>query len=191
MRKITVFGVSILAGWAISSQAQASDYGCKVLLCLANPAGPTAVAQCVPPITQLWRDLAHVPPRPFPTCDEARPAIAVQNETWYDPCPQGTAALDVGVYALQQGAPDTSSPSLGIGEGDGLEPTTGENAVALGSKVCVGRQLGQTWVQTGFGENASSMLVNVYDHIAILDPAASPRVIDVYLNNSLYRRVRW
>ena len=54
----------------------ASDYGCRVLLCLANPDGPTAVAMCIPPITQLWRDLARVPPRPFPTCDEARPAIA-------------------------------------------------------------------------------------------------------------------
>ena len=71
--------------------AVASDYGCRVLMCLSNPAGPTAVAMCIPPITQLWRDLARLPPQPFPTCDEARPAIAVQNETWYDPCPAGTA----------------------------------------------------------------------------------------------------
>ncbi len=190
MGKITVLGLSVLA-WAISSQTQASDYGCKVLLCLANPAGPTAVGQCVPPITQLWRDLARVPPRPFPTCDEARPAIAVQNQTWYDPCPEGTAALVDGVYALQQGAPETTSPSLGIGEGDNLQPTGGENPFALGSKVCVGRQVSQTSVQVGYGENATSVLANVYDRLALLDPATSPRVIDVYLNNALYRRVRW
>ena len=191
MRKLRAYPAVAAAALAFASQAGASDYGCRVLLCLANPAGPTAVGQCVPPITQLWRDLAHVPPRPFPSCDEARPAIAVQNETWYDPCPEGTAALDVGVYALQQGAPDTTAPSLGIGEGDNLQPTGGETPFVLGSKVCVGRQVGQTSVQTGFGENASSVLANVYDRFAILDPATSPRVIDVYLNNALYRRVRW
>ena len=85
MRKVTFSLLALAAGLTLTSSAQASDYGCKVLLCLANPAGPTAVAQCVPPITQLWRDLARVPPNPFPTCDEARPAIAVQNTTWYDP----------------------------------------------------------------------------------------------------------
>lgn len=191
MRKLRAYPAVAAAALAFASQAGASDYGCKVLLCLANPAGPTAAGQCLPPIMQLWRDLARVPPRPFPTCDEARPAIAVQNETWYDPCPEGTAALDVGVYALQQGAPETTSPSLGIGEGDNLQPTSGENAISLGSKVCIGRQVGQTSVQVGYGENASSVLANVYDRVAILDPATSPRVIDVYLNNALYRRVRW
>ena len=185
-------GATIMFTAALSSAyAQASDYGCKVLLCLANPAGPTAVGQCVPPITQLWRDLAHVPPRPFPTCDEARPAIAVQNVTWYDPCPDGTAALDEGVWALQQGRQNTTSPSIGIGTGDNLVPTGGENNVALSSKVCIGHQVGQVSVITGFGENSSSVLANVYDRIAILDPATSPRVIDVYINNALYRRVRW
>jgi len=168
--------------------ALASDYGCRVLLCLANPDGPTAVAMCIPPITQLWRDLARVPPRPFPTCDEARPAIAVQNETWYDPCPEGTAALEEGAYGARQS--DLSSAYLGIGEGDNLRPG-GIDAPALGSKVCVGRPVGQSSIQVGFGENATSVLANVYDRFALLDPATSPRVIDVFLNNALYRRVRW
>ncbi len=189
MRKITVFGLSVIAGWAISSQAHASDYGCKVLLCLANPAGPTAVGQCVPPISQLWRDLARVPPRPFPTCDEARPAMATQNETWYDRCPEGTLALEDGAYGAPQA--DQTSAYLGIGEGDNLQPISGDNPFVLGSKVCVGRQVGQVSVQVGYGENATSVLANVYDRLALLDPATSPRVIDVYLNNALYRRVRW
>jgi len=176
--------------WMVPATASASDYGCKVLLCLANPAGPTAVAQCVPPISQLWRDLAHVPPRPFPTCDEARPAQAVQNTTYYDPCPDGTTALDTGVLALQQGMPDFSQPSVGIGSGDGLMPWNGDSFV-LTSKVCIGRQVGQTWVMTGSGDNSWGGFVNVYDRVAVLDPAMSPRVIDVYLNGGLYRRVRW
>ena len=179
----------VLCAALLTGQAQASDYGCRVLLCLANPAGPTAVAQCVPPITQLWRDLAHVPPRPFPTCDEARPAQAVQNTTWYDPCPDGTAALENGAYALQQGAPDTT-PLAGIGTGDGLFPDPVHDML-LGRKVCVGRQVGQVIATIGSGEGMSVQLVNVYDRIAVLDPATSPNVIDVYLNNALYRRVRW
>ena len=184
---LCLLGLACLLG---PSQASASDYGCRVLLCLANPAGPTAVAQCVPPITQLWRDLAHVPPRPFPTCDEARPAIAVQNTTYYDPCPDGTAPLDAGVLALQRGMADGSQPAVGIGNGDGPAPTSGDG-VFLGSKVCVGRQVSQAWVFTGSGDNSWAGFVNVYDRIAILDPAMSPNVIDVYLNNALYRRVRW
>jgi len=178
--------VSLLA----SMPASASDYGCRVLMCLSNPAGPTAVAMCIPPITQLWRDLARLPPQPFPTCDEARPAIAVQNETWYDPCPAGTTALDDGIYAVQQGAPDPAPAYLGIGEGDNLRPGD-ENGPVLGSKVCVGRAVGQVTVQVGFGENSFFVMANVYDRMAILDPATSPRVIDVFLNNALYRRVRW
>ena len=168
--------------------ANASDYGCKVLLCLANPAGPTAIGQCVPPITQLWRDLTRF--RPFPTCDEARPAQAVQNTTWYDPCPDGTTSLDNGAFALQQGAPDTTPPLVGIGTGDSLKPDPVRDVV-LGRKVCVGRQVGQVVASIGSGEDLSVQLVNVYDRIAILDPATSPNVIDVYLNNALYRRVRW
>ena len=42
------------------------DYGCTVLLCLANPNGPKAVAECVPSINRLYNDLAHG--RAFPTC---------------------------------------------------------------------------------------------------------------------------
>ena len=175
---------------AFSGATSASDYGCQVLLCLSNPAGQTAVAQCVPPITQLWRDLAHVPPRPFPTCDEGRPAVAIQNTTYYDPCPDGTTALDAGGLALQQGMPTGSQPAVGIGSGDTLAPGHGDR-VFLGSKVCVGRSVGRMWVMTGNGDNSWAGYVDVYDRIAILDPAMTPNVIDVYLNNALYRRIRW
>jgi hypothetical protein len=39
--------------------------GCLVLLCLAAPSW-SAIPQCVPPVTQVLRDLARG--RPFPTC---------------------------------------------------------------------------------------------------------------------------
>lgn len=50
------------AAWP--SPARAVD-GCLVLLCLAAPSW-RAIPQCVPPVTQVFRDLARG--RPFPTC---------------------------------------------------------------------------------------------------------------------------
>jgi len=47
--------------------AKADDWGCQVLLCLADPRGPTAEGACVPPIEKLWNALSHG--HPFPTCD--------------------------------------------------------------------------------------------------------------------------
>ena len=71
-----------------------------------------------------------------------------------------------------------------------MAPSNGDG-VLLGSKVCVGTPVGQLWVMTGEGDHSWAGYVDLYDRIAILDPATSPNVIDVYLNNALYRRVRW
>lgn len=43
-----------------------SDWGCEVLLCLANPGSPTEFAECVDPIEKLWEHLAKG--RSFPRC---------------------------------------------------------------------------------------------------------------------------
>lgn len=51
---------------AIPQPASASDWGCKVILCLATPGSPTTYAACVPPITKLWDALALG--GGFPTC---------------------------------------------------------------------------------------------------------------------------
>ncbi len=48
----------------LSMPARAAD-GCTVLLCLAAPSWPS-IAQCVPPVRQVLRDLAIG--KPFPTC---------------------------------------------------------------------------------------------------------------------------
>ena len=56
-----------LSGFFASPPVFADDWGCQVLLCLADPRGPTAEAACVPPIEKLWSALAHG--HPFPTCD--------------------------------------------------------------------------------------------------------------------------
>ena len=91
------------------------------------------------------------------------------------------------MFAIQQGS-DAAIPYVGIGTGDDLMPSMD---VTLGSKVCVGRQAGQIGMFWGSADGGNYALVNVYDRVAILDPATSPRVIDVYLDGALYRRVRW
>ncbi len=61
-RRTTLALASALA--LAASPAMAVD-GCLVLLCLAAPSW-SAIPQCVPPVTQVLRDLARG--RPFPTC---------------------------------------------------------------------------------------------------------------------------
>jgi hypothetical protein len=56
----TVLGIAPL--WA-----HADDWACEVVLCLANPAGATAVSQCLPPIKKLFKELAKG--HAFPTCN--------------------------------------------------------------------------------------------------------------------------
>lgn len=94
MKKL-LFAIA-LGVMSLSQTALASDYGCKVLLCLSNPSGPTAVSQCVPPINQLWDDLRHG--RAFPTCDEAGAAGSGNHagNTWASNsyCAQSLVQLD-------------------------------------------------------------------------------------------------
>jgi hypothetical protein len=176
----------------------ASDYGCKVLLCLANPNGPMAVSECVPPISQLYRDLARG--RAFPTCDMAEGpsgrSYARQDVSYYDPCPEGTTALTQGAYAIQ----GTSAPQggyyqganrvySGIGSGDELRMSGDDTG--LPGKVCVGTKVGDTTTVMGDGDSQSVIGAGVYDRVVMIDAQGSPRVIDVFIDDQLYRRVRW
>ena len=64
LRRLSVAAVATVALLAAWAPARAVD-GCLVLLCFAAPSW-RAIPQCVPPITQVLRDLARG--RPFPTC---------------------------------------------------------------------------------------------------------------------------
>lgn len=65
---VPVACVVMLAGSGWTAPAMASDFGCKVLLCLSNPGGPMQYGACVQPIEKLWSDLAQG--KPFPSCSE-------------------------------------------------------------------------------------------------------------------------
>jgi hypothetical protein len=57
--------VVLVAALALSPKPARAVDGCLVLLCLAAPSW-RAIPQCVPPVKQLFRDLARG--KPFPTC---------------------------------------------------------------------------------------------------------------------------
>lgn len=189
-----VFALAAVLGMWVSPAAHASDYGCKVLLCLANPNGPRAVAECVPPINQLFRDLIRG--RAFPTCDlvsspSGGQSWAQQGMSYYDTCPDGTAALPSGSYAVQGGPNPNDAYYTGIGDGDGLTPSYGDSYAPMPGKVCVGKQVGTTVVVTGRGDSYSTISAGVYDQVVMLDAQSSPNIIDVFVDSALYRRVRW
>ena len=50
--KSLALGLAVSA--VVTAPAHAQDWGCQVLLCLANPGGPTQYAECVGPISKLW-----------------------------------------------------------------------------------------------------------------------------------------
>lgn len=65
-----VMGLTALALIGVllpAAPAWADNWGCQVLLCLADPRGPEAEGACVPPIEKLWSALRHGDP--FPTCN--------------------------------------------------------------------------------------------------------------------------
>lgn len=176
-----------------TSPVKADDWGCEVIMCLANPAGPMAASACIPPITRLFAALSKKKPDPFPTCESANGAAAAkQGYNYFDACPSGTQALEVGASAIQiapavyaqlasAAALNWSNVKEGIGEGDGA------SSDSVG-KVCVGRALGLVSLPN---DNAEWFTVAAYEQVLTLDRASSPRYIDVLLNNKPFTRVRF
>lgn len=119
----------------------------------------------------------------------ASSSYAKQSRSYYDPCPTGTTQLAPGVKAIQSGQSHT--PYVGIGSGDGLEASHGKDSEPLPVKVCVGSYLGTTSYRLGSGKDRELVTANLYDRVVLLDPQGSPRIIDVFIDDVFYRRVRW
>ncbi len=198
---LSLISLSFLA-LAPSAQADNQNHACTVLMCLANPDGPKAVAECVDPIEKLYRDLHRG--KPFPHCNLAQSnegsARAEPKSTLFDPCPTGTHALSQGSFAVQGTAEtprtiaggERQQIQVGIGEGDQLyfDP---QQSRSLPQKTCVGNKVADAFIDNGQG---NLVAVEVYDQVTLLDPQTSPNVIDIYMTQpgqeeQLYRRVRW
>jgi hypothetical protein len=191
--------VIVLLVLGASVPAHASEYGCKVLLCLANPAsngGPKGVGECAPPINQLYHDLSKG--RPFPSCDQADgndgSSYARQVNDPYDPCPAPLLPAERGSYVVE-GQRRSSGNKGGWFGGDGTyslsaPPQTSESSVgngyAAGARACVGQSIGS--YTTGSYDNTYT--VYVFDKV-LWQPPQNPRAIDVYIDNTYRQRVRW
>ncbi len=195
-----------------SPQARADDWGCQVLLCLSNPAGPMAVAQCVPPIQRLYAAIFKWRPDPFPTCtmnngqdsSSGGNYAYVAPPSYYDACPSGTTAAAVGMHVAvgRQSTPAeraargplagsfilSSGVVAGMGEGSQFSPSFD---FQMPTKVCVGNYLGQSTQVFGTNwDDRYTLTVNVYDRVVLVDPAVDTFNINVMVNNSLFRNIR-
>jgi hypothetical protein len=181
------------------------EWGCEVLLCLANPAGPTAVAACVPPIHHLWRELAKG--HAFPSCAEASGtagrSYAQPVESFYDPCPEGstelpamnwaelTSPMTTSVPAMRSGMPSSYRAAaygvqyLGVA-GSETPPTSVEAGDAM-PKMCVANHVDDRLDWSG----DISRTVGRYQTIWTALPSPSPRAIDVYIDDVFWGRVRY
>lgn len=128
----------------------------------------------------------------------------VAPPSFYDACPAGTTALAAGVTAstgsystmlpvwpFQPGYQITGPVSVGIGDGAGLSPGFVDGVYqSLTAKTCVGSPLGQATVTSGWGVDATTYTVEIYDRLVFIDPAATSFNINVIVNNALFRNVR-
>jgi hypothetical protein len=190
----------VIAASALPASGQASEWGCTVLLCMAHPDGPEAVAQCVDPIRQLKRHLKRG--HSFPSCEEANGSAEVRKVTSpYDACPTGLSALPDGALALAgENAPKNAGgvsyvmPAVGIGEGARFR-TSGVGTLETTpppAKVCVGQKVGRaTYRIAGTGDLPLEVTTDIYDVVSLMPPAPLyGQSYDIYVNGQPYRRVR-
>lgn len=97
-------GLASLSAGAV----RADDWGCTVLLCLANPGGPTQYAACVPPVTRLWSHLKRG--GAFPTCSGAGSSTSQVGYDPYEPCQDGYVLRELGRDGASQPACVSNKP---------------------------------------------------------------------------------
>ena len=171
---------------AVSAADAADLWGCEVLLCMANPAGPTAAPSCRDPIERLWAHLRRG--RPWPSCDEAgeRHSItgARMGSNYFESCPAGMSALGEGERAVLLGRDGrVGAYAIGIGDGEDVNPYRGTGTLA---KTCVAEPRGGVLL----AEGDSSVSATVYGRMVQLAPGASAAYIDLTQGGES-RRVRY
>lgn len=164
----------------------ADDWGCEVLLCLANPAGPMAVAECQPPIKKLYKFLDNG--GSMPTCDMAGGEVG-GHRSWaqvvydpYDPCPTGLQPATSGTYVVQGHLKSGDSRQSQRYILDGAPMLSGYRG---GNRACTANYIGQYRAST----RDDYYDVFVFEKI-VWQPAHPPRAIDIYIDGKFDHRVR-
>ena len=177
----------------VAARADDDSYGCKVALCLSNPAsngGPRAPDTCAPAIDKLFHDLARG--RSFPQCKDSGVDVKQVN-TPFDPCPSGTEPAPVGAYVVEGQARDGKRAYGATGFDVTGEPLQSEGGTisgyVSGPQACVGHVVG-TYDIFNNGSYGDAMPVTVYDHIVWQQPQ-SPRAIDIYQSSQFQQRIHY
>lgn len=82
----------------------ADDWGCQVALCMANPAGPTALAECVAPMQRLYDALRNK--RGWPSCGRVSAPSA--------PVPQFTSPSQYANPDASEALLNSQTPTNGV-----------------------------------------------------------------------------
>jgi hypothetical protein len=87
MKRHIIAAALVSIGFAAAPQAQASEWGCKVLLCASSP-NWRAVPECHPPMYKLMACLSAWKPCSFPTCPEG--GSGAPGYVPFENCPSGS-----------------------------------------------------------------------------------------------------
>lgn len=187
MRK-TLLGLGLTAMMFLFAPAAQATDGCKVLLCLSNPAGPTAVSQCVPPIEELYDDLFHG--RGFPTCNMAGNPQTGQG-SWanyaykpFDDCPAGTTRLEGNFYRVVTLTDGDSGSSYD-------SPVASSHSEyydgSPGTRFC-GSNVQTFRLNRSHGETEE---IQAYKTITEIAANPKPYIADIFINAAFYKQTRF
>ncbi|MCD8339477.1 MAG: hypothetical protein LUC43_04665 [Burkholderiales bacterium] len=183
------------------------EWGCQVLLCMANPNGPKAVSECVPPITKLYSCLYRIKnPCSFPTCPMAGDGnYAKPLSDTYDPCTLQDMEDAPAGWIMQGNLTDTSKFSvkghqyhLKAGGSSYNYAGTASDGSGNSSKACVrnlqGTALEPYQCQIDSGE--SSYWTTCYRQVKVYEEVTwqqqqSSRAVDVFIEGNLWTRIHW
>ena len=188
---LLVLGTSSIA----LSPALASwdPWPCEVVLCMANPAGLTAAAACVPPIQRLWREM----PRPrfrMPTCqqqsypDTDRMVRDIHDVIATNPNPTA-ADIQAGMTQTAVQTPLPSSTAVVNMTFAPFDPCEGGRTQVISTgfdsqpvSECRGPQIG--WIPDGSDYGYAPVFEGY------LQAYYPGQAFDIYINGQFWQRVR-
>lgn len=210
----TAFALTLPNGEEVEELTGNARWGCEVLLCLSNPNGPRAVAECRPPIDKLFKCLSKRHPCKFPKCPQAGAGNeAKQLSDHYDPCflygegyeeaPKGylgetyvqakASNANLSKYAKRRAERRGYSNVQYNHNGTYKYYSEDYGWETAGSKACVRGKPKNYRERTPCSSDESGdcyRTVYVYDDI-IWQEMQSSRAIDVYIDGKIFRRVHW
>lgn len=81
-KKMSVISLLLIS----QATVYADDWGCQVALCISNPAGPMAVAECVEPMQRLYNALKNK--KGWPSCGLAQAPTPAPTQFSFPATPQ-------------------------------------------------------------------------------------------------------